>query len=53
VEKRPADRGDHAAMGRIPQAAPARRAAVEVVADDRVPVRGQVNADLMRAAGLR
>ena len=37
---------------RIAHAAPARRAAVEIVADDRVSVRGEMHADLVRAAGL-
>ena len=53
MKERPADRGERTAMGRIAHAAPARRTAVEVVADDRVPVRGKMDADLMRAAGFR
>ena len=53
MEQRPARRRERSPPSRVAHSAPARGAAVEVVAHDRVPVRREVHADLVRAARLR
>jgi hypothetical protein len=53
MEQRAIDHGERAAMARVANASPAGRAAIEVVSDDRMPVRREVDADLVRAAGSR
>ena len=52
VKEGPLDSRESPARKGFAHTAPARRPAVQVVADDRMTVRGEVDADLVRSAGL-
>src|SRR5215831_19162160 len=53
MQERTSGRGQRLALRADPYAPPARGAPIEVVSDDRMAMRRQVNPDLVRPAGLR